>query len=180
MRRGIAALIIIGWISLPALSTNAGSLEMPFDFLHNQIVLRGLLNGRGPYTFILDTGTCATSIDLRVAQDLALPLGTQAVSEGVGSGRPVGRRTTHVALQLGGIVVPHLDAAVFDLSAISRTLGRPLHGPVRLLREELLPAGVDPRSVRDRSSSPSQCGTRSYYLALAAPRKTLAGDRSCG
>ena len=121
------AALISGWITQPAL-TQSSDLEIPFDFLHNQIVLRVMLNGQGPFSFILDTGTRGTAIDLHLARDLGLPLGTQAVSQGVGAGRSGGRSTTFVELCVGSIVVRRLDAAVFDLSGVSRTLGRPLHG----------------------------------------------------
>jgi predicted aspartyl protease len=127
MRLDIGAFLIAAWISLPTFAADSGK-EIPFDFLHNQIVLRGVLNGHGPYSFILDTGTRATTIDLQVARELGLPLGAQATSEGVGAGRSMGRHTTFVDLQIGGIAVRRLDAAVFDLSGVSRSLGRPLHG----------------------------------------------------
>ncbi len=126
MRLGIGAFLIASW-GVPTLPADALQ-EVPFDFLHNQVVLRGMLNGRGPYSFILDTGTRATTIDLQVARELGLPLGAQAASEGVGGGRPGGRHMTFVELQIGGISVSHLEAAIFDLSGVSRTLGRPLHG----------------------------------------------------
>ena len=126
MRLDIGAFLVAGWL-LPIFAAGS-SLEIPFDFIHNQIVLRGMLNGHGPYSFILDTGTRATTIDLQVARELGLPLGAQATSVGVGGGRSMGRHTTFVDLQIGGIAGHHLDAAVFDLSAISRSLGRPLHG----------------------------------------------------
>lgn len=127
MRLGIGAFFIAGWMSLQVVAAGS-SQEIPFDFLHNQIVLRGMINGHGPYSLILDTGTRATTIDLQLARELGLPLGIRASSEGVGAGHSVKRHTTFVELQIAGISVSHLDAAVFDLSAISRTLGRPLHG----------------------------------------------------
>jgi hypothetical protein len=122
----IVKTLIAGWMILPVFAAGS-NLEIPFDFLHNQVVLQGMLNSHGPYRFILDTGTRAATIDLQVARELGLPLGTQATSEGVGAGRSMGRHTTFINLQIGGIVV-RLEAAVFDLSGISRSLGRPLHG----------------------------------------------------
>ena len=127
MRLGIGGCLIAGWMVLPTFAADS-NLEIPFDFLHNQIVLRGVLNGHGPYNLILDTGTLASTIDLQVARELGLPLGAEATSEGVGAGHSTGRHTTFVDLQIGGIAVHRLDAAVFDLSGISRGLGRPLHG----------------------------------------------------
>jgi len=127
MRLGIGGCLIAGWMVLPTFAADS-NLEIPFDFLHNQIVLRGVLNGHGPYNLILDTGTLASTIDLQVARELGLPLGAEATSEGVGAGHSTGRHTTFVDLQIGGIAVHRLDAAVFDLSGVSRNLGRPLHG----------------------------------------------------
>ena len=126
MRLGIGAFLIASWC-LPTFPADA-RLEVPFDFLHNQIVLRGMLNGHGPYSFILDTGTVSATIDLQVARELGLPLGARATSVGVGAGRSAGRPTTFVELQIGGISVSDLEVAVFDLSGVSRALGRPLHG----------------------------------------------------
>jgi len=127
MRMSLGVLLIAGSMSLPTFAADS-NLEIPFDFLHNQIVLQGMLNGRGPYRFILDTGTRATTIDLQIARELRLPLGAQATSEGVGGERSMVRHTTYVDLQIRGIAVRHLDAAVFDLSGVSRSLGQPLHG----------------------------------------------------
>jgi len=64
MRRGLLAFLISGWISQPVLSQKS-DLEIPFDFLHNQIVLRVMLNGQGPFSFILDTGTRGTAASRR-------------------------------------------------------------------------------------------------------------------
>ncbi|PYT28908.1 MAG: hypothetical protein DMG57_13315 [Acidobacteria bacterium] len=126
MRLGVSAFLIASWL-LPTFASDS-NLEIPFDFIHNQIVLRGMLNGHGPYSFILDSGTRATTIDLQVARELGLPLGAQVTSKGVGAGHAAGRATTFVELCVGSLVVRRLDAAVFDLSGVSRTLGRPLHG----------------------------------------------------
>ena len=127
MRRGLVAFLIAGWLSLPAQAAEAYR-EIPFDFLHNQIVLRGTVDGHGPYSFILDTGTHGATIDIGLARELDLPIHLHGISEGVGEGRSLRSHTTFVQLRLGEMVVNHLEAAVLDLSGISRTLGRPLHG----------------------------------------------------
>jgi hypothetical protein len=127
MRPVICAFLIVAGMSLPLAAADS-SLEIPFDFLHNQIILRGMLNGHGPYSFILDTGTRAATIDLHAARELGLPMGEEVMSEGVGVRHPMGRHTTSAELRIGGITVHHLAAAVQDLSGISHRLGRSLHG----------------------------------------------------
>ncbi len=106
-----------------------GGLEVPFDFLHNQIVLSVTANGQGPYNFILDSGTHASTIDLALAKRLRLTLGP-ATRQGVGAGteRITGRQTVCRELRFGGMVVKDLAVVALDLSALSRQLGRPLHG----------------------------------------------------
>jgi hypothetical protein len=42
-----------------------------------------LVNGRGPYHFIVDSGADSSVVGLRIAQDLQLPLGTPAILNGM-------------------------------------------------------------------------------------------------
>ncbi len=161
MRLDIGAFLIAGWMSLPTFAADS-NLEIPFDFLHNQIVLQGVVNGRGPYSFILDTGTRTTTIDLQVARELGLPLGAQATIEGVGAGRSMGRPATFIELHIGGIAVRRLDATVFDLSGISRSLGRPLHGVLGFgfLDSRITQIDYFHRRVRFYEDSPFALNTR--------------------
>ncbi len=161
MRRGLAALLIAGGMTLPA--GRADSLrEIPFDFLHNQIVVEGMVNGHGPYTFILDTGTRATTIDRRVAEELALPIGGPVAAKGLGGDQSSERRTTYMQFELGGIVVPRLDAAVFDLSAISRTLRWPLDGVLGFgfLESRIIQIDYFRRRIRFFAESPYPASER--------------------
>ncbi len=102
---------------------------MPFDFLHNQIVVHAKVNGSGPFDFVLDTGTHVTTVDLGLARRLRLPLGVRkSEAAGAGKGRALAERTTLDALSLGDLRIQGMSAVALDLSAVSETLGRPLHG----------------------------------------------------
>ena len=92
-------------------------LELPFDFLHNQILLQVTIRGTGPYNFVLDTGTHASTIDLGLARRLGLPLASG-----------LGQTTMLNDVRVGGLTVAKLPAVVLDLSKVSVQLGRPLHG----------------------------------------------------
>jgi hypothetical protein len=50
-----------------------------------------LVNGRGPYKFIVDSGADTSAVGLRIARDLELPLGTQAILNGMTSRNLVDR-----------------------------------------------------------------------------------------
>jgi predicted aspartyl protease len=98
-------------------------IEVPFDFLHNQIVLHATINGQGPYNMLLDTGTQVTTIDIGLARSLRLPLGL-AVSEstGVGTRRITGRQTVCEELRLGDVAAARLAAIALDLSKVARVM----------------------------------------------------------
>ena len=110
--------------SLIAWRANAAGpdLDVPFDFLHNQVVLQVTVNGRGPYNFVLDSGTQTSTIDLRLAKQLRLPLSALT------SGRAAGRKTFCDELDLAGLKIKGLTAVALDLSKPSTQLGRTLHG----------------------------------------------------
>jgi hypothetical protein len=50
-----------------------------------------LVNGRGPYKFIVDSGADTSAVGLRIARDLELPLGTPAILNGMTSRNLVDR-----------------------------------------------------------------------------------------
>jgi hypothetical protein len=125
MRRGCALL----FLSVGLAAALRADEELPFEYLHNQIVLRATINGTGPYNVLLDTGTHASTIDLRLARKLRISLARlRGESKGAGSGRVIGQQAILEELRLGGLAVTGLAAAALDLSKLSAELGRPLHG----------------------------------------------------
>jgi hypothetical protein len=124
-----STVLLLTGLALVSEAVRADSRELPFDFLHNQVVLRVAINGAGPYNFILDTGTYASTIDLGLAKKLRLKLSEpRAKSRGAGSRHVTGRVTTIEELRVSESEVVRLDAAALDLSHIARELGNPLHG----------------------------------------------------
>ncbi len=109
-------------------SPNA-TASIPFDFERNSIVLTVDINGRGPYRFLLDTGTDPSVLDLSVADSVTwfqVPLGargTGAASKQVQISLP-----PPVRVSIAGLRTRRLIALSADLSGASERLGRPLHG----------------------------------------------------
>jgi len=125
MRRGWALLFLSAGLA----AAQRADEELSFDFLHNQIVLRAAINGDGPYNVLLDTGTHASTIDLRLARKLRIPLTRlRGESQGAGNRRVIGQQAILEELRLGELTVTGLAAAALDLSKLSTELGRPLHG----------------------------------------------------
>jgi predicted aspartyl protease len=67
-----------------------------------------LVNGRGPYRFVVDSGADTSVIGVRIAQQLQLPLGTPAVLNGMTS-RDVVDRVKVDQLTLGPTTVRNLE-----------------------------------------------------------------------
>jgi hypothetical protein len=116
------------WIpSLAVAPAVESTLELPFDFLHNQIVLQATINAQGPFNAVLDTGTHRTIIDLELAMRLRLPLATEkSPGVGAGAGRVLGRHTRCDELRLGDLAVTDHALVAMDLSKVSEVMGRPL------------------------------------------------------
>jgi hypothetical protein len=49
--------------------------EIPFEFLHNQIVVQVKVNGKGPFNMLIDTDTDPSAIDAGIAKELGLQIG---------------------------------------------------------------------------------------------------------
>ena len=103
--------------------------DVPFDFVHNQILIETWVNGEGPFRFVLDTGTHATTIDIELATRLGLPLST-VKKEGTGAGtrRIRAVETLCSAVRVGGYTVRKVPATAIDFVGVSRAIGRKLDG----------------------------------------------------
>src|SRR4051812_67935 len=66
------------------------------------------VNGRGPYRFIVDSGADTSSVGLRIAHALQLPLGTPAILNGM-TARNVVDRVKVDALTLGPSTIRNLE-----------------------------------------------------------------------
>jgi predicted aspartyl protease len=66
------------------------------------------VNGRGPYKFIVDSGADTSAVGLRIARDLELPLGSQAILNGMTS-RDIVDRVKVDALTLGPCTIRDLE-----------------------------------------------------------------------
>src|SRR5260370_18029377 len=52
-------------------------VEVPFEFIRNQLVVQGKIAGKVPVNMLLDTDTDPSAIDLATAHELGLQLGSK-------------------------------------------------------------------------------------------------------
>ncbi len=103
---------------------------VPFDLVREVPIVRGSMNGAGPYNFILDTGANPSAVDLGAARAAGVFVDESRAGEaaGAGSGRVPIFAARIDQLKVGDYAIDSLDAVAVDLSAIAQRLGLPLHG----------------------------------------------------
>jgi predicted aspartyl protease len=102
----------------------AGDLgySIPFDFVDNRIFVSVIINGKGPFSLILDTGG-ALSVDTQVAQELGLSLHDPFPVSGAGPDQVLGYLTELESLQVGEDSLVHQEAMVIPVGSIRDAIG---------------------------------------------------------
>ena len=82
---------------------DVGGEDVKARKVESRLTVQVLVNGRGPYNFIVDSGADTSVIGLRIARGLQLPLGTPAILNSMtspqhrrpGAGRDTDARPEH-------------------------------------------------------------------------------------
>ncbi|MBV8726652.1 MAG: aspartyl protease family protein [Candidatus Eremiobacteraeota bacterium] len=93
----------------------APSVTVPFDLVENHVYVRAKLDGKGPYTFIFDTGG-ANIITPQVAADLKSAEQGNARIGGIGATREQTSFTRVKSLDLNGAELRDQDFIVLDIA----------------------------------------------------------------
>lgn len=114
--------LAVGMISLaPAPALHGLVIQAPvvtsFERGHSDVVLAVWLNGRGPFRFLLDTGSTNTAVSPRTAEAIRAPVVAKAPM-----GSVAGSRMTQVvridSMGVGPVHVDDLLASIVELSAV--------------------------------------------------------------
>jgi predicted aspartyl protease len=111
-------------------AADSGKGEVPLVFAGPggaALTVPVLVNGEGPYDFVLDTGATLTCIDRRIADDLGLP---ERRGGGIGAGATETGRVGIVridSLRVGQSLATELDGCILDL-AHTQTIGVEIDG----------------------------------------------------
>ena len=104
-------------------------IEVPFETERNLIFVQVKLNGRGPYTMMVDTGTDPSAIDIAAAKELGLePKATGENAVGGGTEKNAIYEVKPVDVTLGELKAENVEIAAGDLSNIAKAIGKPMHG----------------------------------------------------
>lgn len=120
----IACLII-----LPTLCSLAAAqaVEVPFDFVHNEIVVKVMIDGKGPFNAMIDTGTDPSAIDIATAKQVGIKLGSKGhKSSGGGTDVNLNYACKLTTLGVGPVSATNVEAGAIDLSKVSERMGAPI------------------------------------------------------
>ena len=133
IRFAVAALFALAFPATGASATRAQQqkppVEVPFEFVHNQIVVQVKIAGKGPFNMLVDTNTDPSAIDEKTARELGLSIGSSGAPAS-GSGTEVNPTypTMFPTVELGSITAKQIPAATIDMSKISARIERPIAG----------------------------------------------------
>jgi predicted aspartyl protease len=105
-----------------------GLIEVPFSFEHKLVFIQTKINGKGPFNFMLDTGSDISAINLSLARELGLLLGGGQQAQGAGTEQSLFYKTRFAQVELSGVVASDISAGAIDLSKISQALHTTLDG----------------------------------------------------
>jgi len=126
-----AALIFLLLTGCAAFSQPAGKpvAEIPFEFVHNQIVVQVKIGDKGPFSMLLDTNTDPSAIDVATARELGLAVGSKGgVATGGGPEQNIVYPVRLPSVDLGGVVMKDVAAATINLAKLSERIERPIQG----------------------------------------------------
>jgi len=104
------------------------SVTLPFRLLNNHIYVQAKVDGKGPYTFIVDTGG-HTLLSPRVAADAGLNVVGAGVSSGAGEGKSTTGYTHYREIELGPVRL--MDQPAFVTNIYDQSIeGIPVDGMV--------------------------------------------------
>ena len=112
-----------------AIAGGAASTTIPVQIVNNHIYGAAKVNGKGPFTFIFDTGG-ADIITPPVAQQLGLKIEGKLPSTGAGEGVMEGGFVSGLAFSVGDATVKNQLSAVLPLDKLGDIEGVPMPGMI--------------------------------------------------
>jgi predicted aspartyl protease len=108
---------------------HSAPVEVPFEFVANQIIVQVKIAGKGPYSMLLDTDTDPSAIDLATARELGLRLDARSFpASGGGPEANLVQLTRLPTVELGSVIAKDVSAGAIDLKKLAARLGRPIQG----------------------------------------------------
>src|SRR5438132_8154119 len=106
---GMSLLVLCGTSAFP--QSGKTPVEVPFEFVHNQIVVQVKIDGKGPFNMLIDTDTDPSAIDAATAQTLGISVGSKGEIANGGGTEKNTVYPTRFTVDLGGVTAKDVAAA---------------------------------------------------------------------
>src|SRR5436309_2652452 len=105
-------------------------IEIPFRLVENVVWLQVRVNNSRPLNFILDTAAATDAVNMRVAEELHLPLFAMRTRANVGAGDGLTRTAfaPNVQISLSDTNYENPRVGAVPLDSVSRSFGEPFDG----------------------------------------------------
>ncbi|MCZ6835927.1 MAG: aspartyl protease family protein [Planctomycetota bacterium] len=116
--------------SIPEETTLATeTVRIPFELKANKIYIETMINGKGPFPFIFDTGASVTVIDQSLTEELGLEkIGKSEIGDPSGSQQISVDLVRINALQAGGLMAKGFEASSWDRGDLYQRMQTPPKG----------------------------------------------------
>jgi len=104
----------IFFFHLSAAAQTADTTSVPIRMVDGAPVVQVMLNGKGPYDFLLDTGSNYSAVQRKVLAELSIPLEDQVVIDTATDGSIHERKTTVESMSVGGLTVLQMNVCTLD------------------------------------------------------------------
>ena len=161
----VVSLLLLAHSAHAIAQTVKAPAEVPFEFVHNQIVLQVKISGKGPFSMLLDTDTDPSAIDMATARELGLQVGSKgARASGGGTETNTVYPTRLPTVELGSVTARDVLAATVDLTKLANRIGKPVHGVLgySFLKDRIVQIDYPNSKLRFYAESP-------YPGILSAP-----------
>jgi hypothetical protein len=101
----------------------AKSATVPFTFVDNRMMVECTVNGKGPFVFVVDTGSPVIAVTPEVARAAGVSSASSSQIGGAGNGTVTAGEGRLASLELGSLSFSNVDANIIDLSEIQTKLG---------------------------------------------------------
>ncbi len=124
MTFGKTALLVVGSIFSVTSAVAAGStISSPFTLIDNRVFIPATLDGKGPYSLLLDTGVDGWAVAASVARGLGIAQGKAERIAGAGEARDTAHEMTLRGVDLAGLSFADQPALSVDFSGFDAVMG---------------------------------------------------------
>jgi hypothetical protein len=120
--RRATALLAASGVLVAAAAPARAATTIPYTYVDNRIVVECRLDGQGPFTMILDTGSPTIAVTPETARKLAVAVHSAGTVTGAGNNVAKNGSAKIATLSLGSLTFRQLDADVLDLTEIRTKL----------------------------------------------------------